>query len=72
MRLRSGRITKREVRKPTKKYIRRMSIHINNNGKQTSNSMGEGAFTSTSTEPIPSIASTTVISSTMVTPLIMQ
>lgn len=72
MGLRSGRITKREVRNPTRKYIRRMAIPINNDGEQPSNSTREGTITATSTEPIPSIVNTTAISSTMVTPSIMQ
>ena len=70
--MRSGKITKREVRKPMRKYVRRMAILRNNNGEQSSNSTGAGTIIVTSTEPIPLIASTTIIPSIMVAPSIVQ
>lgn len=72
MRLMTGRITKREVRKPTRKYVRRMAIPRNRNGEQPFNSTGEGTIMAISIEPIPFIASTTAIPSMTITPLIMQ
>lgn len=72
MRLRNGRITKREVRKHTRKYVRRMAIPRNNNREQPSTSTRAGIVTTTSAKPIPSIASTTTMPSTKVTPLTMQ
>ncbi|KAI5391002.1 hypothetical protein KIW84_076025 [Lathyrus oleraceus] len=72
MRLRSGRITKREIRKLKRKYVKRMAIPRNNNGEQPSNSTGAGTITATSTEPTPSIASVTSTPSMMVTPTTVQ
>lgn len=63
MRLRSGRITKTEVRNPIRRYVRRMTIPINNNGEQSSNSTRAVTIIVISTKPIPSSASTTAIPS---------
>lgn len=69
MRLRSGKITKKEVRKPTRRYVRRkLSPRNNNNGKQSSNNIGVGMIVTSSTEPIASIASMPTIPSTKVMP----
>ena len=70
MRLRCGKITKREVRKPVRRYVRRMVNPRNNNGDQPSNSAGTGTVFAIVTEPIPSTVSTTVIPSTTVAPMI--
>ena len=67
MRLRCGKITKREVRKHVRRYVRRMVNPINNNGDQPSNSVGSGTVSATVTEPIPSTTSTTVMPSTTMT-----
>lgn len=61
MRLRCGKITKREVRRPVQKYVKRITIPRNNNGEQLSNNIGEGTMAAISTEPILSSASTTTI-----------
>lgn len=52
MGLRSCRITKREVRNPTRKYARRMVIP-KSNGKQPYNSTRTSTIAAMSTEPIP-------------------
>lgn len=69
MRLRSGRIAKRESRNPVRRYVRKiMNPRNNNNGEQPANSIGEGTITATSTEPFAFIASMTAIPSTAVMP----
>lgn len=66
MRLKSGNITKKEVRNPTRRYVRKMVTPRNNNGEQPSNSVGVGTITASSTGPISSIARTTTIPSTTI------
>ncbi|KAI5427897.1 Tyrosine-protein phosphatase dsp3 [Lathyrus oleraceus] len=56
MRPRSGRITKREVRNPIRRYARRLAIPRNNNGEQPSNSTRTSTIATMLTEPIPSSA----------------
>lgn len=66
MRLRCSKITKREVMRPVRKYVKRMIISRNNNGGHTSNNAGRGTVVAMSFGPIPSSASTMVIPSTRV------
>lgn len=66
MRLRCGKITKREVRRPIRRYVWRMTTHRNNNGEQPNSSARTSTIYAPMMEPIPSIASTTAIPSTTV------
>lgn len=73
MRLGSGKITKKDVIKSKRRYVRKMATpKNNNNGEQPSNNTWVGTIIASSTEPVASIASTTVISSMTVTPYIEQ
>lgn len=71
MRLRCGKIKKREVRRPVRRYIRIMVNPRNNNGDQPSNSVGTGTISATVIEPIASTASATVTPPKMVVPMML-
>lgn len=71
MRLRCGKITKREVRRPVRTCVRRITTPRNKNGEQPTSNVGKGTFSAPMMELIPSTASTTVILSMTVAPMIL-
>lgn len=66
MRLRCGKITKREVRRPIRRYVRRMTTPRYNNGEQSTSSIRMDIVSQPMKELVPSIASTPEIPSMMV------